>query len=128
MLVLDARFDAEIIHELIGTIACGTISTEYYWFDRWFNVFRFAAPDGRLQSWYCNINAPPEFDGQVLSYIDLDIDILVQPDLSYRVLDLEDFESNAARYEYSTEVRQHAENSLRELIALIASGAFPFNE
>ena len=67
LLVLDARFNEEIIHELIGTIASGTVSTEYYWLDRWFNVFRFAAPDGCLQSYYCNINVPPVFDGQMLS-------------------------------------------------------------
>jgi uncharacterized protein len=127
LLVLDATFDEEINHDLIGTITRGTISTEYYWLDRWFNIFRFSAPDGRLQSYYCNINIPPVLDGEVLRYIDLDIDILVQPDLTYRVVDLEDFESNAKRYGYSNEVRASAENALNEVIALIESGAFPFN-
>ena len=98
-----------------------------YWLDRWFNVFRFSAAAGQLQSYYCNINVPPIFDGRILSYIDLDIDILVRPDLSYRLLDLEDFQSNAARFGYSIEVRQHAENALQELIAIIEAGAFPFN-
>ena len=128
LLVLDAAFDEEINHELIGTIASGTISTEYYWLDRWFNIFRFATPDGLLQRWYCNINVPPVFDGRTLSYIDLDIDILVQPDFSYRVLDLEDFESNAASYGYSNDVHQNARKALGELVGLIESQAFPFNE
>jgi protein associated with RNAse G/E len=125
--VLDARFDKEIIHDLIGTIASGTISTEYYWLDRWFNVFRFAEPDGRLQRYYCNINVPPAFDGEILTYIDLDIDLLVQPDLSYRVLDREDFESNAALFSYSDELRQNVERGLNEVIALIESREFPFS-
>lgn len=128
LLVLDARFAEEINHDLIGTIAAGTISTEYYWLDRWFNIFRFATPAGRLQSYYCNVNVPPVFDGQMLSYIDLDIDILVLPDFSYRVLDLEDFDSNAARFGYSDEVRRNAENALNEVIALIESRAFPFSQ
>ena len=92
LLVLDAVFEEEIQHDLLGTISRGTHSTEYYWLDRWYNVFRFSDPDGKLKSFYCNVNAPPQFDGRVLSYIDLDIDVLVAPDLTYRILDLDDFE------------------------------------
>ena len=127
LLILDARFAEEIQHELLGTIAVGTTSVEYYWLDRWYNVFRFSDPSGALQSFYCNINVPPTFDGQLLSYVDLDTDILVQPDLSYRVLDLEEFEENATRYGYSNEVRQNAERALAELIGLIETRQFPFN-
>ncbi len=128
LLVLDAKFDREIQHDLLGTIASGTISTEYYWLDRWYNVFRFAQPSGELRGYYCNINVPPTFDGRVLSYIDLDVDILIESDLSYRVVDREDFELNAARFGYSNEVRLNAENALNELIRLIESHGFPFNE
>ena len=126
-LVLDATFAEEIQHDLIGVIARGTVSTEYYWLDRWYNVFRFSTPEGRLQSYYCNINVPPVFDGEILSYIDLDIDILVQPDLSYRVLDREDFESNAAKFGYPAKVRENAAAALNQLIEMIQSRAFPFS-
>jgi protein associated with RNAse G/E len=128
LLVLDAKFDQEIQHELLGTIAAGTTSVEYYWLDRWYNVFRFTDPQGKPRNYYCNINEPPTFDGQLLSYIDLDLDILVNPDFSYTVLDLDEFEQNAVRYDYSIDVRLNADKALRELIALIESRAFPFNE
>ncbi len=128
LLILDAKFDQEIKHDLLGTIASGTTSVEYYWLDRWYNVFRFTDPQGKPRNYYCNINVPPTFDGRVLSYIDLDTDILVEPDFSYRVLDLEEFEQNAVRYGYSSEVRLNAERALHELIALIESRAFPFDE
>ena len=128
LVVLDARFEEEIQHDFLGTIALGTTSLEYYWLDRWYNVFRFSDPCGTLRNYYCNINIPPTFDGQVLSYIDLDIDILVDTDCSYRVLDLEEFEQNAARYGYAKEVRLGAEKALRELITLIESRHFPFDE
>src|SRR6185503_4087998 len=94
LLVLDAVFDEEIEHDLLGTISSGTISTEYYWLDRWYNVFRFSDPDQNLKNFYCNINTPPQFDGRVLSYIDLDVDVLVAPDLTYKFLDEDDFEQN----------------------------------
>lgn len=126
--MLDAVFDEEIKHELLGTISSGTISTEYYWLDRWYNVFRFSDSNHKVQNFYCNINQPPSFDGRVLSYIDLDIDVLVAPDFTYKILDVDDFEENAQRYAYPHEVQANARQALAELIALIETRAFPFNK
>jgi uncharacterized protein len=127
LLTLDAKFAEEVRHDLLGTIELGTLSLEYYWLDRWYNVFRFSEPSGKLRNYYCNVNVPPTFDGSMLSYIDLDIDILVEADLSYRVLDLEEFEENAVRYRYPDEVKQNAQRALSELITLIDGRQFPFN-
>jgi len=127
LLVLDAKFEEEVQHDLLGTIALGTISLEYYWLDRWYNVFRFSEPSGRLRNYYCNVNVPPMFDGSVLSYVDLDIDILVNSDLSYQVLDLDEFDENAARYGYSVEVKDNAQRALSELISLIEKRHYPFD-
>jgi uncharacterized protein len=126
LLVLDGEFDQDIEHDLLGKIASGTLSREYYWLDRWYNVFRFSDPDQQLKSFYCNINMPPSFDGEILSYTDLDIDVLVKPDFTYQVLDLEDFERHAALYQYPEEVKANTRRALNELIGLIESRAFPF--
>ena len=128
LLVLDAVFEDEIEHDLLGTISSGTISTEYYWLDRWYNVFRFSDPHRKLKNYYCNVNQPPSFDGRVLSYIDLDIDVFVAPDLTYKILDVEDFEENARRYAYPKEVQANARRALVDLTGLIESRAFPFTE
>ena len=127
LLVLDAVFEDEIEHELLGTIARGTVSTEYYWLDRWYNVFRFSDGDGTLKNFYCNVNQPPSFDGHVLSYIDLDIDVLVAPDLTYKILDLDDFEANARAYAYPDDVQANAHHAVNELTKLIEARAFPFD-
>lgn len=71
---------------------------------------------------------PPHFDGKVLSYVDLDIDVLVEPNLSYRILDLEDFEENSKRYSYPVEVQNVARVALDELVRLIESRSFPFSD
>jgi uncharacterized protein len=128
LMVLHAVFEDEIEHDLLGTISSGTISTEYYWLDRWYNVFRFSDPDYELKNFYCNVNQPPTFDGRVLSYIDLDIDVLVAPDLTYKILDLEDFEANAERFAYPEDVQANAHRALKELTELIEARAFPFDE
>jgi protein associated with RNAse G/E len=127
LIVLDAKFADEVTHDLLGTIASGTLSLEYYWLDRWYNVFRFVEPDGTLRNYYCNVNVPPTFDGETLSYVDLDLDILVEPDLSYRILDVEDFERNAEDYGYSVEVQANARRAVDELVRMIETRAFPFN-
>ena len=127
LLRLDARFEEEIRHALLGTVARGTQSVEYYWLDRWYNVFRFHEPTGELRNYYCNVNVPPAWDGRVLSYVDLDIDILVAPDLSFRIVDEDEFETNAAHYNYPPDIRAGACAALAELIMMIESRSFPFD-
>lgn len=118
LIVLDAVFDEEINHDLLGTIALGTVSKEYYWLDRWYNVFRFN------DRFYCNVTQPPSFDGATLTYVDLEIDVLVESDFSYQVLDLEDFEN----YSYPTDLKKKARQALEELISLVEARSFPFDE
>lgn len=127
LIVLDAKFAEEVVHDLLGTIASGTHSLEYYWLDRWYNVFRFARLDGTLRNFYCNVNVPPTFDGEILSYVDLDLDILVDPDFSYRILDAEDFERNAELHRYPPDLQANARRAVTELVNLIETRQFPFD-
>jgi protein associated with RNAse G/E len=127
LLLLDAVFDISVEHEILGSIAMGTVSLEYYWLDRWYNIFRFSTAGGELLSYYCNINVPPTFDGQTLTYVDLDIDVMVKPDLNYQVLDTEDFERHADLYSYPKEVRRNVEQALKDIIHLIETREFPFD-
>ena len=125
--VFEGVFGEQISHPLLGVIRPGTVSVEYYWKNRCYNVFRFHEPEGPLRSFYCNVNLPPVLEGKELSYIDLDIDILVQPDLTYRVVDLDEFTQNAARHRYPPEIIKTAERSVTELLLLINRRSFPFD-
>jgi len=127
LLVLDAEFESDVQHDLLGAIQGGTRTIEFYWLDRWYNIFRFMNDDNRTRLYYCNINMPPSLEDKVLTYIDLDIDILVQPDFSYQVLDLDEFEENARRYGYSEEVKTQARAAIDELVSMIESRQFPFD-
>lgn len=127
LIVLDAEFEYDVQHQLLGDIQRGTRTIEYYWLDRWYNVFEFLDEAGQTRVFYCNINTPPAFTNGTLSYIDLDIDVLVQRDLSYQVLDLEEFQTNALRFAYSGEVKSSASAAVDELISMVDSRQFPFN-
>jgi protein associated with RNAse G/E len=126
MIVLEGEFDNDVQHDLLGEIKRGTRTVEFYWLDCWYNIFQFLKSDGSTRLYYCNISTPPVLDGGVLSYTDLDIDILVQPDLSYDVLDLEEFEQNARRLNYSDETKRRAHEAVIELVLMIKAHQFPF--
>ncbi|PYS98065.1 MAG: hypothetical protein DMF63_17580 [Acidobacteria bacterium] len=119
------RFDAEVVHADLGIIEKGTLSYEYFWLDRWYNIFRFVTPDGAFRNYYCNVCMPPRFSDDVLDYVDLDIDVVVDADLTYRILDRDDFERNAELYNYSNDVRDRVDAALNELIELIRSRNLP---
>ncbi|MGH9941728.1 MAG: DUF402 domain-containing protein [Pyrinomonadaceae bacterium] len=128
LIVVAGVFNEEVRHPLLGHIVAGTHSTEYYWTDRWYSVFRFREPSGELRNYYCNVNLPAEFDGRTLTFVDLDIDVLVAPDFTYSVLDLDEFERHARLYGYPLHIQEEAHGGLGQLVKLIESRQFPFTE
>ena len=125
LLAMVGEFDMTVDHRDLGRIEKGTISHEYYWLDRWYSVFRFHEPSGSLRNFYCNINMPPSFSGDVLDLVDLDIDVLVWPDLSHHVLDRDDYERNATRFGYPNHINEKVEEALNELLELIKTRNLP---
>lgn len=124
MLEFRGTFDADISHPDLGLITRGTLSYEYYWLDRWYNVFRFEESTGELRNYYCNVNMPPTFDGSVLEYVDLDLDLLIWPDGKSVVLDRNEFEINSRKFSYPETVKISAETALAELLLLSLSDKF----
>lgn len=127
LMIFVGIFEQEVNHPFLGFIRRETISYEYYWLDGWFNVFRFHEPDGEFRNFYCNLNLPPVYENGILDYIDLDIDIIVSKDFSYTVLDTDEFEANAVKYNYSEELKSTVEFHLKNLIKKIQNRDFPFD-
>ena len=127
LLTFFGKFEKEVKHSKLGVIRRNTLSYEYYWLDRWYNIFRFHEPEGNLRNFYCNINLPPIFENGVLNYIDLDIDILVWKDFDYQILDLDEFKENASKFSYPKTVKEKCIQTVKELEHLIKSRQFPFD-
>jgi len=124
-LVFVGKFDLDVSHPDLGEIERGTISYEYYWLGRWYNIFCFYEPDGTFRNYYCNINMPPVFEDGVLDYVDLDIDVVVWPDGTFRVLDEDEFDANAVKFNYSETVRQSAADALTNILEMISERKLP---
>ena len=118
-IVLLGEFHRDINHPELGIISRGTRSREFFFADRWYNIFEFTEASGELRSFYCNLAMPPTFADSVLRYVDLDIDVSVTADGTVKVLDLDEFYENAERFSYSEDVKHRADEAMRELLELI---------
>jgi protein associated with RNAse G/E len=127
LLTFVGEFEKEIKHQHLGLIRRGTISYEFYWLDGWFNVFRFHEIDGSLRNFYCNLNMPPKFENNILDYVDLDVDVLVWKDFSVEILDMDEFEENSKKFNYSAEIKKKTNESLNKILELIENRDFPFD-
>jgi protein associated with RNAse G/E len=96
---------------------------EYYYTDRWFNIFDISTPDGTRKGWYCNIAEPASIYDDHIEQIDLLLDVWVNPEGKPLVLDEDEFNADTT---LSEEQRKGAREGLRELLALIAAHKAPF--
>jgi protein associated with RNAse G/E len=102
-------------------------SDMFFWRDRWYNVFRNYAADGRLRHYYCNIGLPPHIQDGVISFVDLDLDVEIQPDGRIEILDEDEFIAHAVHYAYPPDIQQTARQTVETVLALWQSRAAPFD-
>ena len=99
--------------------------TGLFWTDRWYNVWQIDRTKGAFV--YANVAMPCQFDGSVLRWVDLDIDIVCHTDGSIVVKDEDEFEEHIVRFAYPEDVVEHALAARDELLSLAKAGAFPFS-
>jgi uncharacterized protein len=126
LIVCEAVFFSPVQHEHLGYVPAGTKSLEYYWLDRWYNVFCFLEKSGAVRNYYCNIALPPRLESGVLTFTDLDLDVLVSPDGTWQVLDEEEYAANAKRFNYDAELLRNISFALQGLLELVTQQLYPF--
>lgn len=127
-LLILARWDRPTLDLGYVTFETGDQFYEYYYADRWFNVFRIHGAGGRLKGWYCNVTRPAHLDGDTITSEDLELDLFVAPDrTSCLRLDLDEFEARGfAQSDPTTHAAALA--ALDELERLARAGSAPFDE
>lgn len=104
-----------------------TAAIYHFWRAAWHNVCTIVSPQTHRPAFlYCDIHAPLRFDGDCVAVLDLDLDVLVHPDRSFRVLDEEEFAANCARFGYPAALVAGAQAALAALTESIRekSGLF----
>lgn len=95
---------------------------QFFWPQRWYTLSAFY--DGReLVHTYASVIQPAHIDLDRLTFVDLDLSLLVQPDLRYEVLTQAEFEDAADLLSYSEETRIGALVAMETLTNAIQLGA-----
>jgi len=121
-ITLEALFDRADMPFQDVVFKTGDRFVEYYYSDRWYNIFAIHdRDDGKVKGWYCNVGMPAVIEDDVVSYVDLALDLWVSVDGKQTVLDEDEF----AELELNDELSNNALNGLRELKALFKNNRPP---
>ena len=93
---------------------------------QWYNIVALIEPAGIR--YYCNVASPPYVNGDTLTYIDYDLDVIVLPDGSRQVVDIDEYELHQNIYHYSAAVKEKAEAGLNGLLERVDHRQPPFND
>lgn len=89
---LDAIFGREDMDLGFTLFLQGDRFIEYFYNDRWYNVFViYGRDDGLLKGWYCNICRPAHLGQTEIRCEDLALDVWVDPNGNTQVLDENEF-------------------------------------
>ncbi len=92
-ITIEALFDRADMPFMDVVFKNGDRFVEYYFTDRWYNIFAIHDRDNdQVKGWYCNIGMPAEFKDGIVSYVDLALDLWVSVDGTQTVLDEDEFE------------------------------------
>lgn len=86
----------------------------FFYNDRWFNVIAQLKKNGTF--YYCNIASPYITDGNIVKYIDYDLDLRVFPDGGYRILDRNEYNYHKKLLKYSRDLDFVIRSELTSLI------------
>jgi uncharacterized protein len=121
-IVLEALFDRADMPFMDTVFQTGDRFVEYYYMDRWYNIFVIHdRDDGRVKGWYCNVGKPAVFEDSTVSYVDLALDLWVSIDGQQTVLDEDEFQE----LDLSDELRSRALQGLVELQQLFLNNKPP---
>jgi uncharacterized protein len=96
----------------------------YFDANNWFNVIGMLRQDGI--HYYCNISSPFIVEDDALKYIDYDLDIKVYPDMTYMLLDEEEYERHRVAMNYPKELDVILKRNVDTLIQWIHQRKGPF--
>lgn len=99
---------------------------QFFWPERWYTLSAFYAGDELVHT-YATIIQPAQIELDRLTYVDLDLNLLVKPNLTYEVLTQVEFEQAADLLHYSEETRIGSLLALQTLTNAIQLGTGLFS-
>jgi len=92
-ITIEALFDRADLPFMGVVLKTGDRFVEYYFLDRWYNIFEIHdRDDDKVKGWYCNVTEPAVIEDGVVSYVDLALDLWVSVNGTQTILDEDEFE------------------------------------
>ncbi|WP_165875979.1 DUF402 domain-containing protein [Hazenella coriacea] len=94
----------------------------------WFNIVLIFDQQDRLEQYYCNMASPYQLDIQrrVISYIDYDLDLIIDPRFNYRWVDEDEFIKNQQMYHYPISIIEEVNKARLQLEQRVRLQEEPF--
>ena len=122
--LLHARWERPMLALGYTTFEPGDHFREWFYSDRWYNIFEIATSDGARKGWYCNVAEPATITETELRCRDLLLDLWVTPDGATLILDEDEF---AADESIEAPMREQALAALDDLRRMVAGRTSPFD-
>ncbi len=90
----------------------------YYWFDKFYNLIEVFDVDGRMIEIYINIASPPEFESDVMSFKDHELDVVRNMPGSAKLIDEDEFAEAVITYQYTKEFQEKMYSAANEALEL----------
>lgn len=97
----------------------------YVFRDAWYDIGRFHLRDDTFTGYYVNLIAPPELEARPWTFYDLCLDVWVNPNGGFVVLDQDEFDEAVDRRWIDPSTAERARLELERFIRMLAEGRFP---
>lgn len=142
---LHYRYEAELVSWWPGMLAlylaAGTPLDSYrgsfaarchrlllHWVDRAYNLEVVWESDWRARAHYVNVATPSVWDGEVVRFVDLDLDVIWEAASGTIILDdADEFAEHRVSYGYPLDLVDQAWNTVREVRELFSAAVPPFD-
>ncbi len=101
-------------------------SVSVFFKNHWYNVIGILKDDDIY--FYCNLSSPVLYDEEAVKYVDYDLDIKVQSDFKYELLDYNEFKKHELVMNYSKDLDEILFNELENLKRRIERREMPFDK
>lgn len=100
-------------------------SVSFFFKNHWYNVI--AIIKKKEVTYYCNVGSPVLIDDEALKYIDYDLDIKVNSDFTYKILDIYEYKTHQKLMNYPEDIKLILAREMLNLKAKIDKRRIPFN-
>lgn len=106
------------------TFKTGDIFTEWFYTDRWYNIFKIEdVDDNTLKGFYCNFTRPAIITDNTVTADDLALDVFVKPDGTLLILDQDEYDA----LPLTPDERKEIDRALAHIKQQVAQRKPPFN-